>query len=103
MEELFGPITPLLIATVAAGIVQFVKKLTGWEDKKAFALAVFTSFMLTSPYQLLVGMKALGLNPEWTDIGMVAYSSVFYSLTVLSMVLGIYGGAKFLGELNGKA
>ena len=101
MEELFGPVSPVLIAGLAMAFIQLLKNAFSVEGWRATALAGAVSFVLGAPYHLFYTLRDFEGVMDWIDIGIISYETFLYSLGLWALTIGIYGTAKKISE-NGK-
>lgn len=100
MQALFGPITAIMVAGVATGFIEALKKLLKVDGWKAFFLAGLVAAFFTAPYHVFSSFM-VAEAVTWPEIGMLVYEAVFYSATVWAMSVGFYHtGKKIFGNGN---
>jgi len=89
METFYGEITPALIAGVIAFIAQRLKVVLKFEGIKADLLVLGLSYLVMSPYQVIVSWM---FTPPATDpeVAWLVFKACFYPIMSWVMSAGFY-------------
>ena len=94
MEELYGPISVGLIATLVSVFSQIVKKKLGAESWQAIVIVAIMSLFFGGGYHLInmaMRWQAIAYTPSWIDIVFVVFGAIVYSGYTWLSAMGIYG------------
>lgn len=85
MEELYGPITGFLIASIVTTLTQLVKEAWKLENKPALLVSLLIALIWFVPFHLL-----------WSDeiTAKAIYASIAYSFLGWLTAMGLYSGIK---------
>jgi hypothetical protein len=94
MNEVFGPITPvLLIGLVAAG-TEAIKRNWNLDGRRVQLVAFLLSLIIIGGFHTITGGRALPPDASAWDVAYLFYSGLIYSLLGAASAIGMYEVAR---------